>query len=470
MSRSYYPKSFLWGGAIAANQAEGAYATAGKGLSISDVLTVGEGRIRRVTLDVEDNQVYPSQVAIDFYNNYDNDIRMFAEMGFNCFRLSINWTRIFPTGFEEEPNEEGLKFYDRVFDLMASLNIEPIVTISHFETPLELVRQLGGWDNRDMMPHFLRYCEVLFKRYGHRVKYWMGFNELNNVIKIPYLAGGLFITEGENRNQRMHQAGHNMLVASAHVKRLMDEYCPNAMMGAMLSLSGMYPATSHPEDVLSAYQMRRNSLIYGDVMIRGDYPAYAARLFETLGVTLDIEEGDMELLKNNTVDYLSFSYYLTCAVDHKTEMAADTGGPIGVDNPYLEKTKWGWPIDPIGLRYVCNELYDRYEIPLLISENGFGARDTFVDGKIIDDERIDYLNKHLIQLNEALHDGCDVIGYTWWGPIDIVSAGTGEMEKRYGFIHVDKDNDGHGTLKRTKKKSFDRYKAIIESNGSALFE
>lgn len=470
MSKSYYPKNFLWGGAIAANQAEGAYNTDGKGLSIIDVLERGEGRMKSFELEVREDKVYPSHEAIDFYHRYEEDIKLFHEMGFTCFRLSINWTRIYPAGFEDTPNAKGLEFYENVFKLLKSYNMEPIVTISHYETPLELVKSLGGWDNREMFDPFLKYCKTIFSHYKDYVTYWMVFNEINNIIKLPYLAGALNITDRSKRTQRMYQAGHNMLVVSALATKLLKEVSPEAQMGAMLSLSGMYPATSDPRDVFASYQMRRKSLIYSDVMIRGKYPSYADRLYEELGVEIVSEADDSNILEKYTVDYLSFSYYLTCAVDYKTEMSADTGGPIGVDNPYLEKTKWGWPIDPLGLRYVCNELYDRYQIPLLISENGFGAIDEIVDGKIHDLERIDYLEKHLVQLNEAIHDGCDIIGYTWWGPIDIVSAGTGEMDKRYGFIHVDKNNLGEGTLERTKKDSFYSYQEIISSNGSSLFK
>jgi 6-phospho-beta-glucosidase (EC 3.2.1.86) len=470
MRKSYYPKNFLWGGAIAANQAEGGYNVDGKGVSICDVLPVGKDRFKNISLTVDASKTYPSHQAIDFYHRYEEDIKMFAEMGFTCFRLSINWTRIFPTGLEDTPNEEGLKFYDKVFDLLNSYGMEPIVTISHYETPIELVKTYGGWDNREMIKPFLKYCEQIFLRYHDKVTYWMGFNEINNIIKLPYLAGALYITDAQTRTQRMYQAGHHLLVASALACKKLKEINPKAQMGAMLSLSGMYPATCNPRDIMAAYQMRRRSLMYSDVLIQGEYPAYTNRLYEENQVIIDMQDEDIQLFKENTVDYLSFSYYLTCAVSADTQMKADTGGPIGVDNPYLEKTKWGWPIDPLGLRYVCNELYDRYKIPLLISENGFGAVDEIVNDNIEDYERIDYLKRHLIEMNEALHDGCDILGYTWWGPIDIVSAGTGEMKKRYGFIYVDKDNEGRGTLDRKRKKSFYAYQQIIRTNGRCLFE
>ncbi|MFQ6792331.1 MAG: glycoside hydrolase family 1 protein [Thomasclavelia sp.] len=470
MKQSYFNDDFLWGGAIAANQAEGAYLEDGKGLSIGDVLKVGKDRMKNIDLNIDEKAVYPSHEAIDFYHHYKEDIKLFAQMKMNCFRLSINWARIFPLGDETVPNEKGLLFYDQVFDELLKYGIEPIVTISHYETPLHLVKKYGGWDNRKMIDFFMNYCQTIFTRYRDKVKYWMGFNEINNIIKLPYLAGGLYINDEKTRVQREYTAGHYMLVASAKAKKLLKEIIPNAKMGAMLSLSGMYPATCKPEDVLATYQLRRRSLLYSDVLVQGKYPNYAKRLFEEENVSIDITEKDRQILKENPVDYLSFSYYLTCAVSSETKMAADTGGPIGVDNPYLEKTAWGWPIDPIGLRYVCNELFDRYQIPLLISENGFGTVDEIIDGKIIDDERIRYLQLHLKQLNEAIHDGCKIIGYTWWGPIDIVSAGTGEMNKRYGFIYVDKDNQNNGTLQRMKKKSFYEYKKIIETNGRSLCE
>ncbi len=470
MAETFFPENFLWGGAIAANQAEGAYLDDGKGLSIGDVLKIGKDRMKSLKLELDPNSEYPSHEAIDFYHHYKEDIDLFGQMGMNCFRLSINWARIFPDGDEETPNEQGLAFYDKVFDELLERGIEPIVTICHYETPLHLVKEYGGWDNRKLIGFFINYCRTIFTRYQTKVKYWMGFNEINNIIKLPYLAGGLHITDESTRAQRMYTAGHNLLVASAHAKKLLREISPEAKMGAMLSLSGMYPATCKPEDVLATHLFRRKTLMFADVLIQGEYPRYAKRIFEDEKVTVSMTDEDLQLLKENTVDYLSFSYYLTCAVSVETKMSADTGGPIGVNNPYLEKTKWGWPIDPIGLRYVCNELYDRYRIPLLISENGFGTADEIVDGEIIDDERIQYLRLHLQQLNEALHDGCDVIGYTWWGPIDIVSAGTGEMNKRYGFIYVDKDNEGQGNLARMKKKSFYEYKKIIETQGNSLFE
>ncbi|WP_026881125.1 glycoside hydrolase family 1 protein [Clostridium akagii] len=466
-TKNYFPKNFLWGGAIAANQAEGAFNEDGKGITLSDV-TRG-GLSKGVSDDkIIEGRYYPYHQAIDFYHKYKEDTKLFGEMGFKIFRTSIAWARIFPKGDESEPNEAGLKYYDNLFDELIKNGMEPMVTISHYETPLYLIDEYGGWENRKLIKFFSKYCEIILKRYKNKVKYWMTFNEINNLHTIPYAAGAIKIKSEATKLQQIYSASHNMFVANAHAVKLCKEIIPDAIMGCMLSLSVVYPATCNPDDVFEAYELRRRSLFYSDVMIRGEYPAYVKRIWDehNINININIHEGDLELIKKYTSEYLAFSYYRSSLHKAGSPILGNTGGIIGQDNPYLVKTQWGWPIDAKGLRYVCNELYDRYQKPLFIVENGYGGTDEISgDGKIHDNARIDYLNKHIVQINEALHDGCNILGYTWWGPIDIVSAGTGEMRKRYGFIYVDKDNEGKGTLKRIKKDSFEWYKKVIGSNG-----
>lgn len=466
-----FPEGFLWGGAVAANQCEGAYLEDGKGLAISDVVVAGHERFLHISWEIDQNRYYPSHEAIDFYHRYKEDIKLMAEMGFKCFRTSIAWTRIFPTGEETEPNEAGLKFYDAVFDECLKYGIEPVVTISHYETPLHLFKKYNGWASRELIPMFERYCNVLFTRYKDKVKYWMTFNEINNTLRLPYLAAAIDTQKADNWFPMAFQASHNMFVANAKAVKLCREIVPNVLIGCMLSLSNLYPHTCKPEDVFETYNLRRRSLFYSDVMLRGEYPGYARRMMKEMGAKLAICEGELELIKQYTNDYLAFSYYRTSNYASGVEMKYNTGGSVGVDNPYLEKSAWGWAIDPLGFRYTCNELYDRYQKPLFIVENGLGMVDIpEADGTINDTERMEYLQKHLLALREAIADGCDIMGYTWWGPIDIVSAGTGEMKKRYGFVYVDKDNEGKGSLKRCKKASFDYYHQIIATNGAYIDE
>lgn len=465
-----FPKDFLWGGAIAANQAEGAYLEGNKGLSIADVLPVGN---RAITpkLEIDQTQYYPSHEAIDFYHTYEKDIEMLSKLGLKCFRTSIAWSRIFPRGDEEMPNEEGLLYYDRLIDCLIKYNMEPVITLSHFETPLTLVKEYNGWTNRKLITFFERYCKVVFERYKDKVKYWMTFNEINHAHTLPFLAAGIVVDE-KNEQQKLqdiYQASHHMLVASAKVVSLGHTINPNFQIGCMLSLSPTYSATTKPEDVFATFQLRRRFLFYSDVQMRGAYPSYFHRIVKENHLHIEMCDDDMDILKNGKCDYLGFSYYRSSLHEANMKILGNTGGLLGKKNPYLKETKWGWPIDAIGLRYVCNELSDRYQKPLFIVENGLGAKDELTSDNAYEDiERIQYLHDHIEQLHEAIKDGCPIIGYTWWGPLDIVSAGSGEMEKRYGFIHVDKDNKGSGTLKRTYKKSFNYYKKIIQTNGEDI--
>ncbi|KAB7895649.1 6-phospho-beta-glucosidase [Rouxiella sp. S1S-2] len=459
-----FPNNFLWGGAVAANQVEGAYLTDGKGLSTSDVQPKGifGGVVERVAGDkgIKD-------VAIDFYHRYPQDIKLFAELGFSCLRTSIAWTRIFPQGDELEPNEAGLAFYDRLFDEMAKYNITPLVTLSHYEMPYGLVINHGGWGSRQTIEFFERYARTVFQRYQHKVKHWLTFNEINMSLHAPLTGVGL----PENSSQQaIYQAIHHQLVASAKAVKACHEIIPDAKIGNMLLGGLLYPLSSKPEDVMETLQQNREWLFFGDVQVRGSYPAYMKRFFADRGIEITITVEDRAALKS-TVDFISFSYYMTGCVTTDEELNKKARGNIlsMVPNPHLPSSDWGWQIDPQGIRILMNELYDRYQKPLFIVENGLGAYDKpNADGTINDDYRIAYLNDHLVQIGEAIADGVEVLGYTSWGPIDLVSASKAEFSKRYGFIYVDRDDEGNGTLERRRKKSFYWYQDIIQSNGASL--
>ncbi|MDQ0363275.1 6-phospho-beta-glucosidase [Breznakia pachnodae] len=461
-------KGFLWGGSTAANQYEGAYLADGKGLSIADVEMGSEhGVPREIHDEVKEGKYYPSHEGVDFYHRYKEDIALFAEMGFTCFRLSINWPRIFPNGDEETPNEAGLAFYDKVFDELLKYGIEPVVTLSHYETPLYLVHKYGSWRSRELIPFFKKFCEVVFKRYKNKVKYWLTFNEINETLnqKQPYhQAGIVFKDEQENRIQTKFIACHNMFVASAKAVIIGHEINPDFKIGCMLQYPTTYPATCEPEDVFAARLHLLPDYYCSDVMCYGYYSNTCTALQKRWGGHVEVSDKDAEILLKGKVDFISFSYYFSSTAHINEE------GNLVVknDNPYLKRTDWDWPIDPLGLRIGLNELYDRYQLPLFIVENGLGAIDKVeMDGSIQDDYRIDYLASHIEAMKDAIMiDDVDVMGYACWGPIDIISVGTGEMRKRYGFIYVDKDDDGNGTLQRKKKKSFDWYKKVIKTNGA----
>ncbi len=472
-----FPKNFLWGGALAANQCEGGYKEGGKGLTTVDLCPTGVNRrkVMEGKIDVLkplENEYYPSHEAIDFYNRYKEDIALFAEMGFKCLRVSIAWSRIFPNGDEEIPNEEGLKFYDYMFDEMIKFGIEPVVTICHFDTPIGIIEKFGGWKNRKFINFYLNYCEAIFKRYKNKVKYWMTFNEINMILHLPFMGAGVRFEEGDNELQIKYQSAHHELIASALATKMAHEIIPNSKVGCMLAAGEFYPYSCNPEDVLLAKEKDRENLFFIDVQSRGEYPGYAKRFLRENDIEIVFGDQDEEILKNNTVDFIGFSYYSSrCASSDPEVIKGQTAGNVfkTVRNPNLKVSEWGWQIDPLGLRITCNSLYDRYQKPLFIVENGLGANDVIEDdGSINDDYRIEYLREHIKAMKEAIIDGVDLIGYTPWGCIDIVSASTGEMKKRYGFIYVDKDNDGNGTLNRSKKKSFYWYKKIIDSNGEEI--
>ncbi|OIJ21268.1 6-phospho-beta-glucosidase [Anaerobacillus alkalidiazotrophicus] len=462
-----FPENFLWGGAVAANQLEGAYNVGGKGLSTADVSP--DGILYPFDETMTKLNLYHD--GIDFYHRYKEDIALFAELGFKCFRTSIAWTRIFPNGDELEPNEEGLKFYDDLFDEMLKYNIEPVVTISHYEMPLGLVKNYGGWKNRDLIGFYEQFAKTVLERYKDKVKYWMTFNEINVVLHAPFTGGGLVFEEGENKKNSMYQAAHHQFVASALAVKACHEINPEAKIGCMIASMLTYPYTCNPEDAFAAMEQDRKTLFFSDVQARGIYPGYMKRYFKENDITIVMEEGDEDILKQYPVDYIGFSYYMSFVASTAPEDLEKADGNLlnGVKNPYLQSSEWGWQIDPKGLRTVLNQLYDRYQKPLFIVENGLGAVDVVEeDGSIQDDYRIDYLHAHLKEAKEAIADGVDLIGYTSWGPIDLVSASTAELKKRYGFIYVDRDNEGNGTFNRVKKKSFDWYKNVIATNGASL--
>ncbi|WP_449621121.1 6-phospho-beta-glucosidase [Robertmurraya sp. Marseille-Q9965] len=472
-----FPKDFLWGGAVAAHQLEGGWNKGRKGVSIADVMTAGRhGVPRQITDGVVEGYNYPNHEAIDFYSRYKEDIKLFAEMGFKSFRTSIAWSRIFPNGDDERPNEAGLQFYDDLFDELLKYNIEPIVTLSHFEMPFHLVKKYGGFRNRKLIDFFVTYAGTVMKRYKHKVKYWMTFNEINNQSDTThdlhiFTNSGILFQEGENREETMYQAALYELIASAKVVKLGREINPDFQIGCMMAYVPIYPYSCHPEDMMESVVAMRNRWFFSDIHARGEIPSYILKYWERQGYDIEYTEEDEAVLKEGTIDYIGFSYYMSGVVSSR-KIEGSRSGEFKhiVRNPHVEASEWGWQIDPVGLRYTLSVVYERYQKPLFIVENGFGARDVIeADGSIQDDYRIEYLKQHIVEMEKAINiDGVELIGYTPWGCIDIVSFGTGEMEKRYGFIYVDKDNSGHGTLERKRKKSFEWYKQVIATNGKEL--
>lgn len=474
-----FPKDFLWGGATAANQYEGAYNLNGRGLSNVDLLPVGENRRavifgEKKMFNFEDGYFYPAQNAIDGYHYYKEDIALFAEMGFKTYRMSIAWTRIFPNGDESEPNEKGLQYYEDVFNECKKYGIEPLVTISHFDTPMYLVEKYGSWRNRKMIKYFENYCRTIFNRYKGLVHYWLVFNEINMILHGSFMGAGLYLGDlDEKEAMRVkYQAAHHELVANALAVKIAHEIDTENKVGCMLAGGKHYPYKCDPEDVLVSQIRDREDYFFSDVQVRGEYPTFMIKKFENEEINIIFEAEDKKLLKENTVDFISFSYYMSRVGTADPELAEKTTGNVfdSVKNPYLPSSEWGWQIDPVGLRITLIELYDRYQKPLFIVENGLGANDVpDENGYVKDDYRIDYMASHIKEIEKAISiDGVNVWGYTMWGCIDLVSAGTGEMKKRYGFIYVDRDNEGNGTLRRTKKKSFDWYKKLISTNGKTL--
>ncbi|WP_017470938.1 glycoside hydrolase family 1 protein [Amphibacillus jilinensis] len=488
MTKNYFPDDFLWGGAIAANQAEGAWNEDGKGMSVADVATfkpkvavenykaqwhVGLEDIKAAKL-TDDTVYYPKRRGIDFYHRYKEDLALFAEMGFNVLRVSIAWTRLFPNGNEDTPNPKGLAYYKALFTEMKRLNIEPLVTLSHYEMPLYLVEAYDGWASRDVIDMFVKYCKVVFEEYKGLVNYWLTFNEIDSVFRHPFTTAGVVEEKYADKKQAeeaIYQALHHQFVAAALAKKHLNLIIPDAKMGCMLTKVVHYPETCNPEDILLAQQENRNNMFASDVQVLGEYPTHVLNYLDDQGFNITMTDQDLSLIKNYTVDYLSLSYYMSIVTSIHADQREKVSGNLtsGVKNPHLATSEWGWQIDPIGLRVGLIDLYDRYHVPLFIVENGMGAKDEVEqDGSINDDYRIDYFQSHLEQMHLAIKDGVDLMGYTSWGCIDIVSASTSQMTKRYGFIYVDADDYGEGSYQRKKKKSFYWYKKVIETNGADL--
>ncbi|WP_409422390.1 6-phospho-beta-glucosidase [Pseudaeromonas sp. ZJS20] len=474
------PETFLWGGAVAAHQLEGGWDQAGKGPSVADVLTGGaHGTLRRITDGVQPGEYYPNHQAIDFYHHYKEDVALLAEMGFKCFRTSIAWTRIFPRGDEAEPNEAGLQFYDDLFDELLKYGIQPVITLSHFEMPYHLAQTGEGWLKREVIDHFVRFAQVVIRRYQHKVRYWMTFNEINNQMNTDsdlfgWMCSGVRFSQQADARQAMYQAVHHQFVASAQVVSFAHALNPDLQVGCMCAFTPFYPYSCHPDDVMLAQQAMRDRYFFSDVMVRGAYPSYALRDWERRGYHIEMAPEDAAILAAGKVDYIGFSYYMSSTVQageaKSIASSQDGSSPYSVANPHIRSSDWGWSIDPVGLRYVLASLYERYQVPLFIVENGFGALDQPAeDGRVHDDYRIDYLRAHIQEMVKAVTlDGVDLMGYTPWGCIDLVSFTTGEYKKRYGFIYVDMHDDGSGTGQRSRKLSFDWYKQVIASNGRTL--
>ncbi|HFR9153280.1 TPA: 6-phospho-beta-glucosidase [Yersinia enterocolitica] len=475
MSVSTFPDGFLWGGALAANQAEGACFEGGKGLTTVDMIPHGEHRLavklgQEKHFTLRDDEFYPSHQAIDFYHHYKEDIALMAEMGFTVFRTSIAWSRIYPNGDELTPNAEGIAFYRDLFNECKKHNIEPLVTLCHFDVPMHLVTEYGSWRNRKMVEFFTRYARTCFEAFDGLVKYWLTFNEINILLHSPFSGAGLVFEPNENQEQVKYQAAHHELLASALATKIAHEVNPDNQVGCMLAGGNFYPRTCKPEDVWTALEKDRENLFFIDVQARGAYPAYTKRLFREKGISIATQVGDDDILKH-TVDFVSFSYYASrCASADMNDHNSSAANIVkSLKNPHIQASEWGWGIDPLGLRITMNMMYDRYQKPLFLVENGLGAKDEInPQGEIEDDYRISYLREHIKAMAEAIDDGIPVIGYTSWGCIDLVSASTGEMSKRYGFVYVDRDDLGKGSLARKKKKSFYWYKKVIASNGADL--
>lgn len=480
-----FPKDFLWGGATAANQFEGGWNKGGKGWSVADVAPahfdidikdyhkhneITTKDIEEALAHPEDEINYPKRHGSDFYHRYKEDIALMAEMGFKVYRMSIAWSRIFPNGDDAEPNEEGLKFYDKIFDELLKYNIEPLVTISHYEPPLNLVLNYDGWYSREVINMFTKFVEVICNRYKNKVKYWLTFNEVDSMIRHPYTTGGLVKDrfEGKNFDEIIFQAMHHQFVASALATKICHEIIPNSKVGCMLTKLTYYPYTCKPEDVLATQRRMRSTYSYSDTQVFGEYPAYLLSYFKNNNIHIKKEKFDDKIMKEHTVDFISFSYYMSsCEAADSTGLNTTPGNTIlAIKNPYLESSQWGWQIDPVGLRISLIDLYDRYRKPLFIVENGLGAKDILTeDKKVHDDYRINYLKKHFeCMLDAIIEDGVELMGYTSWACIDLISESTKQISKRYGYVYVDIDDYGNGTYNRYRKDSFYWYKKVIENN------
>ena len=477
-----FPQGFLWGGATAACQLEGGFDKGGRGLATTDMVVLDErGGKAQNSMDVSSEELrerlahpenfnFPKRRGCEFYSHYKEDIALFAEMGFSVFRMSIAWSRIFPLGTELEPNEEGLKFYDDVFDELLAHGIQPLVTLSHYDMPLHLTEVYNGFDSRETIECFRRYARCVFERYQHKVKYWLTFNEINMALMSPYCCcGAMEERSGRSGLDFAYNLTHRQFLASALAVKEAHEVNPDLKVGCMVCRLEKYPESPNPLDIYQSMLEDHLNYFYIDVQAKGAYPFYMDGYFKQHGVEIDWQPGDKELLAQGAVAFISISYYMTYVCRYDPSMKDAGNLQAQIKNPYLENSDWGWPMDPMGFRITLNNLYDRYSKPIFIAENGLGAYDKVEeDGSIHDSYRIDYLSKHIEQLGLAIEDGVDVFGYASWGPIDIVANSTSEMKKRYGYIYVDADDEGNGTYARSRKDSFYWYKKVIESNGADL--
>lgn len=479
---SYFPKNFLWGGAQAASQADGAYRDDGKGLNSSDVQPFLKGlsneeiqkiEVQGMTLAqakagvTDQEHYYPKRYGIDFYHTYESDIDLLSEMGFKTFRTSLDWSRIFPNGDDEEPNVAALEHYSKMIDYLLSKNIEPIITMNHYETPLNITFKYGGWPNKDVIPMFEKFGKTLLDWFGDRVKYWIVVNQINMVQTEPWLSVGVAADQYDNLAEALYQSTHNQMVAAAWIKNYAKSLNhPNLNIGTMVADGTVFPATAKPADVVLALQHNRMQYMFTDVQFRGAYPKFAQNYFADHDIKLAITDAEMKLIKENPMDFLGISYYYSQMVDStKNKYEVNDNTP----NPYLKASPWGWAIDPQGFYNTLSQYADRYGKPIIIAENGIGMYDELTeDKKVHDDYRVDYLRQHIEQVGRAIHDGANVIAYCAWGPIDIVSCSSQQMSKRYGFIYVDLDDEGNGTGARYKKDSFTWYKKVIATNGEEL--
>lgn len=487
MQKYKFPEGFLWGGAMAANQCEGAWNVDGKGMSVADCSTykpnvdpkdyVSQHGITSADIEAamksDDMCLYGKRHGIDFYHHYKEDLALFEEVGFKTLRVSIAWTRIYPNGIEDTPNEKGLQFYEDLFTEMRKRGIEPLVTLHHYEMPLYLSNHYDGWYQREVIELFLRFCKTVFKRYKRLVKYWLTFNEIDSVFRHPFTTIGIVSDRypREKLEEMIYQALHHQFVASALATKCLRQIIPEAKMGCMLTRTLSYPENCHPKNCLLAQKDNRYNYFFADVQVFGEYPGFILNEWTKKNITVNRMPGDEEILKQYPVDFVSFSYYMSMVSSIDAEKREKVNGNLtsGVKNPYLDVTEWNWQIDPDGLHYSLIDLYDRYRKPLFIVENGLGNKDRVeADGSIIDDYRIDYFREHIAAIGEAVADGVDVMGYTPWGCIDMVSMSTCQMSKRYGFIYVDLDDLGNGTDDRKRKKSFYWYQKVIKTNGEDL--
>lgn len=473
---SRFPEHFLWGGSIAAHQLEGAWQEDGKGPAIMDFATSGSYEIpRQFTKDIEKDKKYPSHEGIDFYHRYKEDIALFAEMGFTALRISIDWSRIYPKGDEQEPNLKGIEYYKNLIQTLLDYHIEPIVTLYHFEMPIHLVREYGSWTNKKVIDFYLKYVETVVTALKGMVKYWVTFNEMNHIDPqseasdiFTYIIAGLKYSEIEgNKKQVLATIGYNMTVASVKAVKLIRQIDPLNQVGCVFGITPIYPRDCQPSQVLRAFQANDRDFYQIDAMCRGHFPRYKIKEYEDYGIHIEITDDEKRAFQEGTLDFIGMNFYSTEVLKNEEDEAETLWG--GTQNPYLKQSKWGWAIDPVGLRYLLNYTYRKYELPIMITENGIGAVDILDNGQVHDDYRIEYLSAHFKEMKKAiLEDHVECFGYLMWGPIDLVSATTGEMKKRYGFIYVDKHDDGTGDLSRHKKDSFYWYQNVIKTQGKDL--